>query len=171
MSDSRDLMDCSLPGSSVQGFSRQEYWSGLPLPYPGDLPDPGIEPRSPALPASSLWIELQGKLLILDITFCFLSWLTFYNMVFVLAAVGLCFFLLFWWMRLRGLYKLPQGREWQWENWVLLSWAGPSLLSKALIQSSADGWGCTPSPVVVWPSLGVYRLYGRVNGELQEGLH
>ena len=31
------------------GFSRQEYWSGLPLPSPGDLPNPGIEPRSPAL--------------------------------------------------------------------------------------------------------------------------
>ena len=33
------------------GFSRQEYWSGLPFPSPGDLPDPGIEPRSPALQA------------------------------------------------------------------------------------------------------------------------
>ena len=31
------------------GFSRQEYWSGLPFPYPGDLPNPGIEPQSPAL--------------------------------------------------------------------------------------------------------------------------
>ena len=31
------------------GFSRQEHWSGLPFPSPGDLPDPGIEPRSPAL--------------------------------------------------------------------------------------------------------------------------
>ena len=31
------------------GFSRQEYWSGLPFPFPGDLPDPGIEPRSPTL--------------------------------------------------------------------------------------------------------------------------
>ena len=31
------------------GFSRQERWSGLPFPSPGDLPDPGIEPRSPAL--------------------------------------------------------------------------------------------------------------------------
>ena len=31
------------------GFSRQEYWSGLPFPFPGDLPDPGMEPRSPAL--------------------------------------------------------------------------------------------------------------------------
>ena len=38
-------MDCSLPGSSSMGFSRQEYWSGLPLPSPGDLPDPEIEPH------------------------------------------------------------------------------------------------------------------------------
>ena len=36
------------------GFSRQEYWSGLPFPSPGDLPDPGIEPRSPALQADAL---------------------------------------------------------------------------------------------------------------------
>ncbi|KAM7226722.1 hypothetical protein CapIbe_022867, partial [Capra ibex] len=36
------------------GFPRQEYWSGLPLPVPGDLPDPGIEPTSPALQADSL---------------------------------------------------------------------------------------------------------------------
>ena len=33
----------------TMGFSRQEYWSGLPFPSPGDLPDPGIEPESPAL--------------------------------------------------------------------------------------------------------------------------
>ena len=43
------------------GFSRQEYWSGLPFPSPGDLPDPGIEPRSPALQADSLPVELQGS--------------------------------------------------------------------------------------------------------------
>ena len=36
------------------GFSRQEYWSGLPFPSPGDLPDPGIEPRSPTLQADAL---------------------------------------------------------------------------------------------------------------------
>ena len=35
------------------GFSRQEYWSGLPCPSPGDLPDPGTEPRSPALQVDS----------------------------------------------------------------------------------------------------------------------
>ena len=39
-------------------FSRQEYWSGLPFPSPGDLPDPGIEPRSPAWQADSLPSEL-----------------------------------------------------------------------------------------------------------------
>ena len=43
------------------GFSRQEYWSGLPFPSPGDLPNPGIKPRSPALQADSLPTELQGK--------------------------------------------------------------------------------------------------------------
>ena len=43
------------------GFPRQEYWSGLPLPSPGDLPDPGIELRSPALQADSLPTEHQGK--------------------------------------------------------------------------------------------------------------
>ena len=43
------------------GFSRQEYWSGLPFPSPEDLPDPGIEPGSPALQAHSLLYELQGN--------------------------------------------------------------------------------------------------------------
>ena len=42
-------------------FSRQEYWSGLPFPSPGDLPDPGIEPRSPALQADSLPSESPGS--------------------------------------------------------------------------------------------------------------
>ena len=40
------------------GFSRQEYWSGLPFPSLGDLPDPGIKPGSPALQADSLLTEL-----------------------------------------------------------------------------------------------------------------
>jgi len=43
------------------GFSRQEYWSGLPFPSPGDLPDSGIEPRSPALQADILPSKPQGK--------------------------------------------------------------------------------------------------------------
>ena len=43
------------------GFSRQEYWSGLPFPSPGDLPDPGIEPASPALQKDSLPLNHQGN--------------------------------------------------------------------------------------------------------------
>ena len=44
------------------GFSRQEYWCGLPFPSPGDLPDPGIEPGSPTLEADALTSEPPGKL-------------------------------------------------------------------------------------------------------------
>ena len=43
------------------GFSRQEYWNGLPCPHPGDLPSPGIEPASPALQVDSLPTEPPGK--------------------------------------------------------------------------------------------------------------
>jgi len=43
------------------GFSRQEYWSGVPLPSPGDLPDPRIEPRSPSFQADTLTSEPPGN--------------------------------------------------------------------------------------------------------------
>ena len=51
------------------GFSRQEYWSGLPCPSPGDLPNPGIKPGSPAFQADALSSEPPGK----PITYTFLS--------------------------------------------------------------------------------------------------
>ena len=54
-------MDCSPPGSSVHGIFQQEYWSGLPFPSPGELPDPEIKPRSPALQADALRSEPPGK--------------------------------------------------------------------------------------------------------------
>ena len=57
-----DPMDCSPPGSSVPVISHQEYWSGWPFPSPGDLPNPGIEPRSPTLQTDSSPPEPQGKL-------------------------------------------------------------------------------------------------------------
>ena len=44
-----DPLDYSPPGSSIHVISQQEYWSALPFPSPGDFPDPGIEPGSPAL--------------------------------------------------------------------------------------------------------------------------
>ena len=49
MSDSLRPLDLGCQAPLSMGFSRQEYWSGLPFPSPGDLPDPGIEPASPVL--------------------------------------------------------------------------------------------------------------------------
>ena len=57
-----DPMDCSHQAPPSMGFSRQEYWSGLTFPSLGDLPDPGIEPRSPALQADALPSEPPGLL-------------------------------------------------------------------------------------------------------------
>ena len=53
------IVACQTPLS--MRFSRQEYWSGLPFPFPGDLPDPGIKPRSPALQADSLPLSHLGS--------------------------------------------------------------------------------------------------------------
>ena len=54
-------MDCSLPGSSVQGIPQAGILEGAAIPSPGDLPDSGIEPRSPALQVDSLLSEPPGK--------------------------------------------------------------------------------------------------------------
>ena len=59
-----DPMACSPPGLSVHGFSRQEYWTGLPFPSPGDLPAPGnqpLSPESPAMTADSSPLSHQGS--------------------------------------------------------------------------------------------------------------
>ena len=69
----KEIVSCSVVSNSVtpwtvahqaplsMEFSRQEYWSGLPCPSPEDLPDPGIEHRSPALQADSLLSEPPGR--------------------------------------------------------------------------------------------------------------
>ena len=57
-------MDCGRPGSSAQGFSRQEYWSVFPFPSPRNLPDPEIKPKSPALQEDSLLSEPPLKPLV-----------------------------------------------------------------------------------------------------------
>ena len=61
MSDSATLWTAAYQGPLSMGFSRQEYWSGLPFPSPGNLPEPGIKPVSPALQADSLPVEPPGK--------------------------------------------------------------------------------------------------------------
>ena len=52
-----DLMDCSPPGSSAHGILQQEYWSGLPCPPLGNLPNPGIIPGFPVLQEDSFQSE------------------------------------------------------------------------------------------------------------------
>ena len=61
VSDSATPQTVAHQAPQSMGFSRQEYWSGLPCPSPRDLPDPGIEPKSPAWQADSLPFELQGS--------------------------------------------------------------------------------------------------------------
>ena len=63
---------CLTPGWLLcpWGFSRQEYWSSLPCPPPGDLSNPGIEPGSPELQADSLPTETPGKSLFSLYCYC-----------------------------------------------------------------------------------------------------
>ena len=61
MSNSCDLMDCSLPGSSVYGILQGRILGWLPFPSPGEFSDPGFEPKSPALQADSSTSEPPGK--------------------------------------------------------------------------------------------------------------
>ena len=63
-------MNCRPPVSSVHGIHRQEYWSGLPFPSPGDLPDPGFKSASPALAGGYFTTEPPGKHTIAPLLFC-----------------------------------------------------------------------------------------------------
>ena len=75
-----DPVDCSLPGSSVHGILRQEYWSELPCTSPGDLPDPGFELASLESPALAGGRHLGStQMFALDVWLgkandCFMSW-------------------------------------------------------------------------------------------------
>ena len=82
------MSDCATPwtvayqASPSMGFSRQEYWSGLIFPSPGDLPDPGIKPRFPALQADALPSEPPGKPI------------TFWGIAKLLSKVAVSFYIL-----------------------------------------------------------------------------
>ena len=85
------IVTCQSPQS--MGFSKQEYWSGLPFPSPGDLPNPRIKPVSPALQADSLRIEPWGK------TISFLQCLNFTSLTVLMLVfqriIIIFFFLVF----------------------------------------------------------------------------
>ena len=101
------------------GFSRREYWSGLPFPSPGDLPDPGIKPRTPAIQADSLPTELPGD-----------SQIYMYHIFFIHS--------LFWWL-LRLVAQTVKCLPTMWETWVQ-SLGQEDLLEKG-IYSSILAWG------------------------------
>ena len=65
----------------------QEYWSGEPIPSPADLPNPGIEPRSPALQADSLPTELSGKPSVSHHYYCHHIMISYHSPCFALAAL------------------------------------------------------------------------------------
>ena len=74
-------MDWSLQGSSVHGISRKDYWSGLPFPSPEDLPNPGIEPMSPAWQVDSLPLSHLLSFFCLLNSLIFRPQITFWNLL------------------------------------------------------------------------------------------
>ena len=66
------------------GFPKQEYWSGLPFPFPGALPDPGIESERPALQAESLLLGHISALVTISLLSISVSLFLFYKSLFVL---------------------------------------------------------------------------------------
>jgi len=122
------------------GFSRQEYWSGLPFPSPVDH----ILSELSTVTGPS-WVALHGmahsfiesnKAVVHVIRLISFLWL-----VFTLSA--------FWWRRVRGLWKLPDGRDWL-RGILGLVLMGRAVFSKSLIQSSVHGLGCVPSLLFTW---------------------
>ena len=78
------------------GFSRQEYWSGLPFPSPENLPDPGVEPGFPALKANSLPSELEGSDICVYVCMC---------VVCVCVCVCVCDFAHMYFLKVEILYQ------------------------------------------------------------------
>ena len=87
MSDSATPWTVAYQAPPSMRFSRQEYWSGLPFPSPGDLPNSGIEPGSPAFQADALNTEPPGKPSVIQIFFYVFMW------SFIIFACKSCIFL------------------------------------------------------------------------------
>ena len=132
---------------TIHGFSKQEYWSGLPFPSPVDhilselctMTRPSwVAPHGMA----HSFIEL-GKAVVHVISLVSFLWLWF------------SFLSALWWRRTRGLWELPDGRDWLWGNLGLVLMGG-AMLSTSLIQISADGWGCEDNYIYLGFSLSHY---------------
>ena len=121
------------------GFSRQEYWSGLPFPSPVDH----VLSELSTMTRPS-WVALHGMVhsfIELDKAVVHVvSFISFLIVVFILSTL--------WWIRIRGLWKLPDRRDWLRGILGLVLMA--PMLSKSLIQISVDRWGCVPSLLFTW---------------------
>ena len=96
--------------SLSMGFSRQEYWSGLPFPSPGDLPDSGIKPGSPALEGDALTSEPPGKPIYYKYCVIMTHLITHFHISRLLG----CYRFLFQWTSLH----LAVGLWERWHHWV-----------------------------------------------------
>ena len=123
-------------------FSRQEYWSSLPFPSPVDHVLSELStmtcPSSVALHGiAHSFIEL-GKAVV-----CQCDQTGYFSVIVVFRLSSL------WWKRIRGLWKLTDGREWL-RGKLGLVLVGRAMLSKSLIQFFVDGWSCAPSLLFTW---------------------
>ena len=111
------------------GFSKQEYWSGLPSPPPGDLPNPGIQPRPLALPADSLPLSYQGSQIIQYIYFIYklytfdielhISIYDLFFIVYIYITLKICIYYNMWASLIAQLVKnLPAVQETRFSSWV-----------------------------------------------------
>ena len=169
-------MNCSPPSSSLHGtcplfetpwtvthqapppmgFSRQEYWSGLPFPSPGDLPDPGIELRSPALQADALTSEPPGKPKITGVgSLSFLQWI--FPTQESNSGLPHCRRILYE-LRYQGsLILIYVGYE-QHSSYHPLFLNSANIVNVALISSNPDPYESSPHNTLIWAGLEQYLI-------------
>ena len=149
------------------GFSRQECWNGLPLPSPVDqiLSELSTMTRLSWVALHDMahsFNELHKAVIHVRLAFCdcgFHSGGHRLKFLFLLSIL--------WWRKVRGLCKLPDGRDYLWGK-LVLALVGRATLPESLIQFSAGGWGCAPSLLFGrrWPSPGACSLYDGATGSM-----
>ena len=115
------------------GFSRQGYWCGLPFPSPVD----SVLSELSHIPVCLGWPYMAWFIVSLSYRRLCSTWSIW--LVFVIVFV-----VILWWRRIRGLWKLPNGRDWLREKLGLVLLGG-AMVNKSLIQFSLDAWGSVPS--------------------------
>ena len=147
------------------GFSRQECWSGLPCPSPGDLPDTEIESGSPALQAGSLPSEPQVAFIIYCsvIKFPETWWLTTTHIFLLHSFCGSGIQKRLSWVVLRqGLaWDFGQNVDWEWAHlmaWLRLEdWLWVGVLNSSPHSLTVGSFGCLPGMQLAFPGLSYSR--------------